>query len=397
MRPWQRAIAADFLAWRRTTGRSTLEIQSMCAAVESMSRDYLDWQGISASDIVSHLPRALTSCDKLQFADPNEALAYLILHLVDRYGRVTDVLERLLEHGWLPIRRRRLTVLDIGAGPAPAIYAATDMYTDLADWVRETAREIEISRVTDAHVLDRGPVWDFILHQFSEQLMAARRSESKAMGVLPFRRTFNDLGGFTVHGAHHEARAAIQKRIVREYERDDEWINSEAAWVLAHQEEAAVPSAYDLIVLCNFLTNTVMTDQLRTELHGIIRSLTPGGVLLVLGGTGGDYPSIYAEVTAIAQTAHLAVIQGFAEPIIANPDPIRRGLIRDQIRGGVARLAGLAPDTWKGVHEFFWRRARDVVDDSIPFELPSFQVLAFRRQLTRISRLAEGYKPGSGS
>jgi len=368
-------------------------MQSMCTAVESISRDYLDWQGISASDIVSHLPPALTSCDKLRFADPNEALAYLILHLVDRYGRVTDVLERLLEHGWLPIRRRRLTVLDIGAGPAPAVYAATDMYTDLADWVTETSREIQMSRVTNAHVLDRGPVWDFILHQFSEQLMAARRREPNAIGVLPFRRTFHDLSGFTVHGAHHEARAAIQKRIVREYERDDEWISSEAAWELAYQEEAPVPSAYDLIVLCNFLTNTVMTDQLRTELHGIIRSLTPGGVLLVLGGIGGDYPSIYAEVTTMAQTAQLAIIDGFAEPIIANPDPIRRGLIRDQVRGDVARLAGLSPDAWKGVHEFFWRRARDVVDDSIPFELPSFQLLAFRRQLAGPSRRAATFTP----
>jgi hypothetical protein len=49
------------------------------------------------------------------------------------------------------------------------------------------------------------------------------------------------------------------------------------------EEGGYPPSAYDLIVMCNFLTNTSFTARFESEIAGLPRSLTPGGVLLVLG------------------------------------------------------------------------------------------------------------------
>lgn len=96
----------------------------MCAAVAAT----LDWwlaDGQVAADAVARrLPAVLSECDRLGFADASEAMAYLVLHLADRYGRATQALELLLAEGWLPIRRERKAVLDVGGGPAPGLYTA---------------------------------------------------------------------------------------------------------------------------------------------------------------------------------------------------------------------------------------------------------------------------------
>jgi hypothetical protein len=60
----------------------------------------------------------------------------------------------------------------------------------------------------------------------------------------------------------------------------------------ALQSEMYRPSAYDLIVICNFLTNTSFTTEFKAEIRELSRSLTPGGILLVLVGTGGLYPQV---------------------------------------------------------------------------------------------------------
>src|SRR6266508_5506892 len=122
---------------------------------------------------------------------------------------------------------------------------------------------------------------------------------------LPFRRYHTELRGFSVLAAHHAERARIQQAIAREYDLDDEPISSKTAWQLAYQERTDAPSAYDLIILHNFLTNATMTEDLRAELTGLARSLTSGGLLLVLGAPGGAYPAIYAAVNELATTAGL--------------------------------------------------------------------------------------------
>jgi len=49
-------------------------------------------------------------------------------------------------------------------------------------------------------------------------------------------------------------------------------------------------------------------DQLMT------RVLVPGGTILVLGGTSGDYQDIYRDLDSHAAAAHLSVVAGFEAP-----------------------------------------------------------------------------------
>jgi hypothetical protein len=380
MRRWEREVAETFLTWRHDeTCRGEARLRSMCAAVSGTVKDYVAWGRVSGEEIARRLPDALAACDTLDFREVDEALAYLVLHLTDRYGRVTEVLEQLLRQGHLPVRRTRTKVLDVGAGPAPGVYATVDLYDDFADWIASTEQKVTLARVTNPDVLDAGPAWDQVLHGFSERLLVERRGQPGEQAArLPFRRTYSrQVQSFSVHEEHHAWRAWLQRQILQDFDMADEGISDQAAWQLAYQEPAAVPSAYDLIILCNFLTNTQMTEHLTDDLFRLSRSLTPGGVLLVLGGTGASYPAIYTAISEIAGSAGLTPVSSLLGPITANASPVRRALIAEQIRGDVAYLAAATPsNTWSTVRRHL---PADAIDPTKPFKLPRFQALAFQQ------------------
>ncbi len=384
MRRWEREVAEAFLTWRHEeTRRGEARLQSMCAAVSGTVKDYTAWGRVSGEEIVRRLPDALAACDTLNFTEIGEALAYLVLHLTDRYGRVTEVLERLLQQGYLPVRRTRTAVLDVGAGPAPGVYATVDLYDDFADWIASTERKVALARVTNPDVLDAGSAWDHVLHGFSERLLVERRGQpGERTALLPFRRTYSrQVQGFSVHDEHHAWRAWVQRQILYDFDTADESISQQTAWQMAYQEPAAVPSAYDLIILCNFLTNTHMTEQLGDDLFRLAKSLTPGGALLVLGGTGASYPAIYTAISEIAASAGLTPVSGLLGPITANAAPARRALIAEQVRGDIAYLAAASPSsTWTTIRQHL---PADVVDPTKPFKLPRFRALAFQRKFPR--------------
>ncbi len=297
------------------TGPSLARLESVCAAVMATLDSWLAAGWVTAEAVLQRLTTVLAECDRLAFADASEAMAYLLLHLADRYGRAAQALELLLAEGWLPIRRRRMAVLDVGGGPAPGLYAAVDLYDDLAAWAASTGQPASPVRVTHAHVLDRGRAWDQVLHHFSEHLLMARRIPPGELPArLPFRRYQGELRGFSASSAHYAKRARIQQAIAREYELDDDPISPGMARRLAYQEPTEAPSAYDLIVMCYFLTDTTMTEDLRAELSGLARSLTVGGVLLVLGAAGGAYPAIYAAVNELVTGAGLQPILSASPP-----------------------------------------------------------------------------------
>jgi hypothetical protein len=286
MRRWEREVAEAFLTWRHEeTRRGEARLRSMCVAVSGTVKDYVAWGRVSGEEIARRLPDALAACDTLEFREVDEALAYLVLHLTDRYGRVTEVLERLLQQGHLPVRRTRTKVLDVGAGPAPGVYATVDLYDDFADWIASTQQKAALARVTNPDVLDAGPAWDQVLHGFSERLLVERRGQPGEQAArLPFRRTYSrQVQGFSVHEEHHAWRAWLQRQILQDFDMADEEISDQAAWQLAYQEPAAVPSAYDLIILCNFLTNTQITEHLADDLFRLARSLTPEAYCSSLG------------------------------------------------------------------------------------------------------------------
>ncbi|WP_217182232.1 hypothetical protein [Streptomyces sp. AC495_CC817] len=328
---WQRTSAASLNEWR-SSSRSLLQphLKSLCSAINTVASSTDTPEAVAA-----RLAHVLDRCDDLEFRDPAEVTAYMILHLADRYGRVTQILERLFTAGHLPLRRRRLSVLEIGAGPAPALYAVHDFYDDLALWAQTTRQQVEFAPATEMSALDRGPAWSRLLHHFSEEIHQVRREVPTFSGTLPFGVTHPDFTEFSVFREHVRALESKAQLIADEFDRDDETISPGFARMLAQEEGVRTPSAYDLVVMCNFLTNQGTVALFRKEIRGLAHSLTPGGLLIVLGSATERYSPIWADLKQLLQNTGLTPLALFEEPIAANSDPARAALIRHQVRSSL--------------------------------------------------------------
>jgi ribosomal protein RSM22 (predicted rRNA methylase) len=320
-----------------------------------------------------NLPEALRNCDALSFSQTSEAATYAGLHLLDRYGRVMQVLEYLTRIGRLPLRRVGIKVLEIGSGPAPALYAVHDFYSMLHEWPGRGSTEI--AGVKSADSLERGGAWDPILHHISEHLMMVRGDRQGAIG-LPFRRSIDDFTGFDTRQRHHQATNQAARVIFNDFDFADEPISMKTAFRLAYQDEGKVPSAYDLVFMCNFLTQQSMTEQFSKELQKLAYALTPGGVLVVMGATGGQYPAIYEAVKEIASRARLTDVSP-AQPLDANLSP-HLDIVSEHTRANVA--AALADCSDEERHDICSKLPKDLWNPAVEFVLPKYQALVFAMQ-----------------
>lgn len=149
---------------------------------------------------------------------------------------------------------------------------------------------------------------------------------------------------------------------------------------MAYERRVDWPSGYALAVMTNFLTSTEAVPPFSGALERLMRrSLVPGGLILVLSGTGGQYPGIYAELDDRARAAHLRVLPGFDDPMQAGSREYELRLIRDLTRGTWRRLEGLAGDVSDVKERLRNLGAEDIFDESATFRLPRFKVRAYKR------------------
>jgi hypothetical protein len=223
--------------------------------------------------------------------------------------------------------------------------------------------------------LDRAPGWDHFLHGLSEQLIADRRA-TPASGQLSFGRALSEFAGLNIRAIHHDSIASLAANIEAEFDRADEPISWATAYRFAYEQGTNRPSAYDLIFVPNFLTRADAPQTFQAELRGLMRSLTPGGVLVVLSGTASQYVEIRSALETLARTAGLTAVSP-PEPMEANVDQARRAIVAGQVRETVAAIRAVCSQEEL---EPFCRPPRDVIDPSPVFTLPRFRVLAFVNQ-----------------
>jgi hypothetical protein len=369
---WQREHAQILDEWRKSgASLATPHLTTLCRAVNETARELSS----DPHSLGAKLPPTRDHrLNDLWFQDYDEAAAYTVQHLTDRYGRVTQVLERLFAAGHLPLRLRQMSVLEVGAGPAPGLYAARDFYADLALWAETTGQQTEFVPVTHMHALDRGEAWGRLLHQLSERLVSLRSALPSSPGALPFRVEYDNLVGFSPIREHVTALDHVAALLSADFDRADEPITSSTARRFAEEDGVDKPSAYDLVVMCNFLTteDSVKKD-FRTELRQMASSLTPGGLLIVIGapdwGKKGKYARIWSELRALVRDAGLTELKGFEDPIPANPKPEWATVIRqqrqeilDELRGVdalPAEVAGLgATNPFTPFQALMWKNQR---------------------------------------
>jgi hypothetical protein len=341
--------------------------------------------------VLEWFPRVLDSCDQLPFDDYAQALAYLILHMPDRYCRMFQVLERLVTVARLPIGRSdNFAAVDIGAGPGPGIFAIRGFYAALAHNASVHDPQYAVATLGHADVVERGRAMSSVMHHFAEaRLMAERghfapvtdsRNPSEAeleQSATPFGAMHRDFTTLDIPVEHQQAR----QRLADELYWEDSELSRAGANRLAQAELIRQPSAYALAVMMNFLTSG--SDALQKFSEGIdrlmARSLVPGGTILVLGSSGAEYQEIYRELDRRAIAAHLTIVDGFAQPLQAGHRADERAAIRTLTRGIWQKLGTLAGDVSHTKKELRELGRDKIFDSSRPFRFPRFQVRAYRR------------------
>jgi hypothetical protein len=367
---WQREHAQSLAEWRKSDASLAMpHLTTLCRAVNETARELSgDLHALGAKLLPTR-----NCCDDLWFRDYDEAAAYMVQHLADRYGRVTQVLERLFAVGHLPLRRRQMSVLEVGAGPAPGLYATRDFYADLALWAEAAGQQTEFVPVTRMHALDRGEAWGRLLHHLSERLVSLRSEFPSSPGALPFRVEYDNLVGFSPIREHVRALDHMAALISADFDRADEPIARSTARRSAEEDGVDKPSAYDLVLMCNFLTTKDSVKAFRADLRQLASSLTPGGVLIAIGappyGEKSKYAHIWSELRALARDTGLTELRGFEKPIPANQKPEWATAIRQQRQEILDELRGIdalpeevaslrATDSFTPFQALMWKNQR---------------------------------------
>jgi hypothetical protein len=369
---WQLQHAEDWTAW--VEGSQTSRIARMTRLAEGVRRLTTHWITTPAqsAQIIPELPRTLKCCNELAFSTESETLAYTIWHLVDRYGRILQVLDELLARGHLPLRKTRLSALEIGAGPSPALYAIKDFYYDLNEWAGQVDARLGLTPATHLLSLDRGAAWSHLVHNLSEELLLlGDDAEPHLFGI-----NYREFESFSVQTEHREAIARIARSLIADAEHWDEYLEPSHAQNQAIASQDYPPGAIDLIILCNFLTETEMTRTFADELEGLADSLTPGGILLVIGSQDKAYDAIFNELSSlITQSGRVQSIFRL-DRVASHPDPKVHEIVSSQIVDCLLRCASKAPGIFSLVSESLPADVRR--PGEVPIKFPDFRVAAFK-------------------
>jgi hypothetical protein len=364
---WETAIAPSFLGWRQDSGCSMRALQTFADAVHSVVSAFEKGSPTKCWPI---LPDVFGGCDDLKFDHEHEAIAYAALHLVERYARVTQVLAFALQTG--AIRLRGVKALEVGAGPAPALYASRDFLDQLASW--PNLGSVEVGQLSQFHPLDRGRAWHRFIHHLSEVVLQYPTECPNGSGALGFGLAEEQFSDFDVRQTHHRRILQNAEQIRGEFDRADEYITDSAARRMSYEQGGDRPSAYDLIFVSNFLTNAALAETFAVEIDGLCRSLTPGGLLVVLGSTASGYHQIYDRVRSIAREARL-VDASPKTPMTVTDDPASRLIVEAHLRTNFNSFRSTVSPA--RVKEIERRLPRDLVDHARPIEFPSFMSLVF--------------------
>lgn len=373
-RKWLLANSANWRDW--TAGDSSSRIERASRMVQGLvsltSRATSD--SAQAKAVAAALPATLGKCDELTFESFAETVAYSLWHLVDRYARLVQVFDELLVTGDLPLRQTRFTALEIGAGPMPALHAIRDFYADVAVWARSLDRESLVVPATHLYPLDRGKAWPYLIHAYSEELMLL----GDRVGPHVFDIAFSDFEEFSVRAEHRCSIEHSAQRLLSEADYWDEYLSLGTARSLASASHVSPPSGVDMIVVCNFLTERVMTKRFSDELALLPRSLSPGGVLIMIGSVKAKYDEIFDDFAALVERSSGLRRLVVPERFETHPDMRLRELVGGQLVDCLLEVKRSAPAAFDSVRTQLPADVRYPEERDISF--PPFRVVAYRNE-----------------
>lgn len=302
-----------FLQWAEG---SQIHLQTFFKLAADLERFLLEHVLVSreaCQAFVSRVPDVMKRCDEDIYDEPWAAPAYAYVHLLERYRRFWHVLVELTRARVLPMGDDSIDVLDVGTGPAPALYAVADFY----DAILGYAVDADVPRLAtpppNLESVESSKGMMSFVHVFSE---LARRNG-------PFSATFLDFRGLMLPRERQMRVEQQTRQIADELDTSEEFARW---WMQENETWWHDVFRYNLCIFSNFLTQASTVGELRNELGAVFRSLRLGGVVLVVGGTGGHYPEIYEMVDRIAHETGTRPIDWMPEslPCVYGDDTAQR-------------------------------------------------------------------------
>jgi hypothetical protein len=225
------------------------------------------------------------------FDNPWAVHAYAYVHLLERYRRTWAALKYLSGVAVLPLGINGVRTLDIGAGPAPALFAIADFYQALNQYAREA--NIPDLQLPDPELncIERSQPMVAFFHHFAEFTGRAG----------PFSPVFSDFAGLNLR----ELRAWNRRQNEFETYWDPETQQYEDMFNSSAAAESDRLFRYRMVVLSNFLTLESEVENFREELRRLFQDLRAGAVVIILGGTGDSYQKIYKSLAQLAREEDL--------------------------------------------------------------------------------------------
>lgn len=239
------------------------------------------------------IPEVRAACnDPATYELPFASLAYAYVHLLQRYSRTWAVFRHLTETSVLPLGGQGIRALDVGTGPAPALYAIDDFYKTVHEFAKLAhIPELTIPEATLDCIENSKSMTNFI-HHFSE--FCSRRG--------PFGQTFADFSGIDF-----QAERALQ---FRNFEYETYWDDSTQQYEEWYDPISASELTnrlfrYRLVIFSNFLTLGETVETFEAELRKLFNDLRAGSIVIVLGGTGDGYREVYNRLFQIASDTNM--------------------------------------------------------------------------------------------
>ena len=243
----------------------------------------------------------IQNCDTVNFDNPGVVESYSILHFLERYQRFIKIMRYLINLRLLPIRDELTEILDIGTGPAPALFAISDIYSFFRIYGRKlndpVFRNVEFRN--DYSEISKGfRDW---LHHFTEFSQLFRSRENDINGLLgylnfdwkvPFHHgRYYDIKGVDFRKIKSKKKPKMNDYEYYDYEEDafeydfSKYEKDKLSWKNEYR--------HDVIIMSNFITQVDQLNDLKSEILSCGDSLRDSGIIIIVGGRYNQYPIIY--------------------------------------------------------------------------------------------------------
>jgi len=291
-RTWKRILkdhGPEFASWLSETQLRKKAFDDLATKLEGFLKQLL----IEPADCQlfwKRIPDVRSGCKKPEtYEKPFVAEAYAYVHFLERYRRIWDILLHLTQRGILPLGERGLDILDIGTGPALALYAADDFYQLLSRFAK--IRGIDQLQIPPPRLncIESSQPMIHFFHNFSEY---CNRSG-------PFSAISRDFTGVDFSEIRYWAFEELTNKIY-----DPETGSGNGGLTVSKANDIANKLyRFRLVIFSYFLTPSDTgdaIDRFQKEILALFEDLRPGSVVIIVGAYGREYQEIYSKLQKLA-------------------------------------------------------------------------------------------------